>query len=747
METTATTTRTASRGKSAASRKSPKQTTTDVPATGSSYRPALLGRLRDLTQIRYDYPLVLVTSPDGPAVRSLSSVVNGSLQQVAAKGIRGERMRKNVLQLEAQIRSRLASGETGRLSRLWDEAAARLLGADGDADAVEKMRANLERARAVLGLDGEVVDCDEATPSRVFVHVRDVIETRRARGVLREIEDTILRLSDILDADALKSNGRRAAALAAGVGSRQTDLFDFEVMSKILVDALPADPMPARRRKRIEFARSTLESQKFFATVAGDRRAAYPCVFESCEKALEAFHERLPAMVDFVKALRIADLELANRYREDRHDPYFDSLGADSLDPEDLAIFPSMLVCLRAERLDDAEVGKLFEVLASGLPIKVLLQSDDLLEGSLGAGGRVSLGGRAAALARMAVNLGGVHVLQCGASSLYQLADDAGKGLEASGPALFSVFSGAGGRYPELPAYLVSAAATQSRAFPTFVFDPAAGADLAERFSVGANPAPDQLWSVAELSYEDPDLQRLRELVAFTPVDFLACDARFSTHFSPVEKAEWSEDMAAAAECVGPQGQDGKGRTPWIWMVDGDGALRRLRVGELPMRVAAACAETWRSLQELGGVDSSHARRLLERERQVWEEAKEREIAELKSRPQQEAPAAPAAEPGEKGEKAPAEVTGAEEPAPSPDEPYIETPRCTSCNECTNKNNRMFAYNENKQAYIKDPDAGTYRELVEAAEKCQVAIIHPGKPRNPDEPNLEDLMRRAEAFN
>ena len=39
-----------------------------------------------------------------------------------------------------------------------------------------------------------------------------------------------------------------------------------------------------------------------------------------------------------------------------------------------------------------------------------------------------------------------------------------------------------------------------------------------------------------------------------------------------------------------------------------------------------------------------------------------------------------------------------------------------------------------------------YRQLVEAAEGCQVAIIHPGVPRDPNEPGLEDLLRRAEPF-
>jgi hypothetical protein len=58
----------------------------------------------------------------------------------------------------------------------------------------------------------------------------------------------------------------------------------------------------------------------------------------------------------------------------------------------------------------------------------------------------------------------------------------------------------------------------------------------------------------------------------------------------------------------------------------------------------------------------------------------------------------------------------------------------------------MFMYNENKQAYIADLEAGTYRQMVEAAEACKLAIIHPGKPWNPGERNLEDLMKRAESF-
>jgi len=79
-------------------------------------------------------------------------------------------------------------------------------------------------------------------------------------------------------------------------------------------------------------------------------------------------------------------------------------------------------------------------------------------------------------------------------------------------------------------------------------------------------------------------------------------------------------------------------------------------------------------------------------------------------------------------------------------EAYIESERCTTCDECTNLNGRMFAYNASKQAFIKDPKAGTFQQMVLAAERCPVSIIHPGSPLNPAEKNLEKWLKRAERF-
>jgi ferredoxin len=101
---------------------------------------------------------------------------------------------------------------------------------------------------------------------------------------------------------------------------------------------------------------------------------------------------------------------------------------------------------------------------------------------------------------------------------------------------------------------------------------------------------------------------------------------------------------------------------------------------------------------------------------------------------------------GAAGAPATPPAAGAVAAGPGGDLPSIDTALCTTCNECTVRNPQMFAYNAAKQAYIRDPRAGTYRELVETAENCPVCIIHPGKPLDPNEPGLEDLIRRAAAL-
>ena len=142
---------------------------------------------------------------------------------------------------------------------------------------------------------------------------------------------------------------------------------------------------------------------------------------------------------------------------------------------------------------------------------------------------------------------------------------------------------------------------------------------------------------------------------------------------------------------------------------------------------------------------NSHAARLLEQERKAW--ADQAEAAAFAAVANQAQAGAPVVAPSASAAAAPAAAAAVEAaPEKASDDPYIETSRCTSCNECTQINDKMFGYDANKQAFIKDANAGTYRQLVEAAENCQISIIHPGKPRNPNEPGLDELIKRAEPF-
>ena len=81
------------------------------------------------------------------------------------------------------------------------------------------------------------------------------------------------------------------------------------------------------------------------------------------------------------------------------------------------------------------------------------------------------------------------------------------------------------------------------------------------------------------------------------------------------------------------------------------------------------------------------------------------------------------------------------------DEPWIDTPLCTSCNDCLKVNPLLFVYNEEKQAVLGELSNATYAQMVEAAELCPAKCIHPGQPWNQEEPGLAALIERAKPFN
>jgi len=345
--------------------------------------------------------------------------------------------------------------------------------------------------------------------------------------------------------------------------------------------------------------------------------------------------------------------------------------------------------------------------------------------------------------------------------------------------------------------------ALESRAVPNIVFDPDRGGTFSECLDLEGNPSPDDVWTSHELIYVDEEGAEQRMTLPLTIADWALGEERFRAQFSEPEEGA---NLVAFHEYLDLDEAGRADAVPFIYTVDGDRRLGRICVSTELVELAEERLRYWAQLRELAGIEvSAHMReavgeteaRKLEQKLAALKSEYEAKITQLTTQypvlvarkiaegllkangsetvaqllekaeawkgPAFKAPQGldfGAGGAAEARPKAAAEATAAapvteatpeaaaeEDEGPLSSEPWIETIRCTSCDECTRINNKMFAYNEDGLAYIKDPRAGTFRQLVEAAEKCAPSIIHPGDPLNPDEKGLDQLIKRAEPFN
>ncbi len=242
----------------------------------SGLLPALLAPYRDLTSLRYDYPLVLLKDSAEEPFASLASIIDQLVAKSASAGEDEARTRKHLVQLEREIRSMVAAGATGTLSTLWERAATRLAPSSDN-----PLADTFARSRSKLACDGQVVDCDRALPAMLMVRAWRFSEDLRARKMVAEIDRYKFKLWEILRAEFMRSDdGRAPASLKASVGKSFESAFDFTALSSMLAKAAaPAGLSPARRQ-RIEAILNVLENQRFFPTAARAKEA-YP----SCSRA------------------------------------------------------------------------------------------------------------------------------------------------------------------------------------------------------------------------------------------------------------------------------------------------------------------------------------------------------------------------------------------------------------------------------------------------------------------------------
>ena len=390
----------------------------------------------------------------------------------------------------------------------------------------------------------------------------------------------------------------------------------------------------------------------------------------------------------------------------------------------------------------------------------------------------------------------GAFVHQSSQASPSHLVAGVIKGLQSRRPAVFNLYTpcpiehGLADNWSRQAARL----ALESRAFPYFTYDPDAGKTFAECLDLEANPSFDDQWPTYTLKYQDAGAAREIEL-PLTTADWAATEGRFKRHFTNVPQEKWNDDMVPFHQYLQLDTTGREGRTPFIHVLEGS-RLGRQRVSDEMVALAEERLLFWSQLRQLAGVEIAATVR--DRIRAEVAAEYERQIAELKATYAQSvarriaegliaiaegnAPAstrlatpitAPVATPAAQRSSpasvpsssvaqhvSPAPVSSSPvaqdfSPAPVPSaspatgevDPYIESEMCTSCDECLGVSKKIFAYNDNKQSYIKDPKGGTFAQLVKAAELCPVGAIHPGTPLNPNEKDLAKWIERAARFN
>lgn len=758
------------------------------------FRPALLDELVASLRDAPAYPLVVTGTPD-PAqplsARSLHEVLRDATGALPEAGA----LRTNLGAVVPMALRLLREGGSARLGALLTRLSTALGPELGlGEDEARALREELVAVREALPADARVFALREGLPLELH---RAAVEAARAplrRAFQRRLRSLRERLRDLLQLALMPTvEGHTPQRLAAELGGSAARHVDPEALSRTLPGRSPG--LDATRRRRIEDSLAAIEAELARGDATPDPILYFtppgvelpPGLGRQCEHpdplaaAVGCFDGAALGRVPLFRAVRIAELELDGRYRPEHHAALLDDLDWQGFTAEELALVPPVAVVTSGRRLRQRALGSLSTLLRSSRPVHVLVrdalvsedEAEDLSRFHLDLGYLVMAHREAFAIAS---SLARPESLT---RALVRLA-------KAPRPGVAVVHLPSPGLEPWYP--LLAEAALQGRACPEFLYDPDAGPSWAGRFDIDSNPQPARAWPLHRLECSDDEAPRSLDL-AFCFADAVSLEPACARHFHVIPRVAWDDEtqrtLAEYLDRFDPEGRDRS--VPYLWVVDDAGVLQRAIVTRALAMAARDRLRGWRVIQELAGYENAYAERAAAaaREQTLSEAARERSelerahaeaLASARNEgarasmerlaaalirgdglalPPAPSPVRPPAPRGDTSQtEAPAAATvETAEAAPEEedealplDEPYVDSPLCTSCNECTGINGRMFRYNADKQAFLADAAAGTFAELVKAAELCPAHCIHVGRPRSDDATATPELIARATAF-
>ena len=774
-----------------------------------SVLPALLNDYRDATVIRYQYPLYLAPA-DGSETTDLARPVSEhfatALEGFALGPDDARILRDNLPWIERYLKEAL--GDDGPLAapELFAEAAAAMQAhLDLDPGNREKLDSDLQRLANAIAPGGQFLGYGPGVSLHLMLHAVRHRDARKREQLRETIDRHIHGLEALLDVEKAKSkqaNDPGSIQSSVGLGSQY---FDSSALSGALEHrAAGSVEMPAARRARIEAALGTLQSWNDEAVLVriigrldetgfGDLSELQLVDSDDpCSTAAEIYAAEAARFAELFAALRIAELEIDSGYDPSVHDSWFAGFDWQAFSDDELQLVTRVVALVSADHLAGDGLPAFSRLLGSRLPVHVLtwVRAYDNPGARPGEGpfdayrfelGYFGVGHRQAVVAQTSAArhddllAGFLCALDSNRTSLHLI----NRGTQSKA------------KKPLLDAWFVASAALESRAHPFVMVNPDAGDHAAERVSFGGNPQSDSDWPIETLEYRNADGETMKMELAFTFADYALLMPALHEHFRVVPAGLESGDLLPVDQYLEAGDAVADRAVPFVWAIDEDGTLLRLAVSRTLVFACRDRLNYWHTLQELAGIHNYYVeeaidriveeqRAAIETEREQLQKEHEEELESVRSEAAGEAMGQlvdflmgadlsgmvdggqlarmPAAAPAEAEAPQAADAdAGAAEPEPeeaaepeeelSFDEPWLDTASCTTCDDCMSINKMMFAYNEDKQAYIRDPQAGTYADLVAAAEICPAKCIHPGKPLDPNEPGLDELIARAEPFN
>lgn len=490
---------------------------------------------------------------------------------------------------------------------------------------------------------------------------------------------------------------------------------------------------------------------------------------DAASVSMGIFEGHMAKMADGFRAIRKAELELEDEYVPATHDEFFTYFGWHDFNDEEWDLCPPVVAIGGDGAMYDIGFQNLSRALMSGKPIKVLVLDTQVYSNTGGQACTAGFFGQISDMAqhgkavqgkqeiRKEIGLIGMahrtaYVMQSTIAHPNHMIEGFIKGLQARRPALFNLYTscqpehGIGDDLSAHQAKLV----VESRGYPLFRYDPSGGPRPENCFDLEGNPSIEKDWPSYELTYCEDGTEKTMS-VPMTFADFAATENRFRKHFRTAPPETWNENMIALHEFLELDEAAREGMFPFIWSVDRKKRLMRLVVAK-PMVIASEeRRDFWtmlRALARVGEFDSDREGL----EAKLKQQITQRIAANIMQLAGEQGATSgndlePAGLPASSGEGMTENPTEPSSTAAMYVAPWIETERCTACDECIKLNADIFAYNADKKAYIHNPTGGPFQDLVKAAERCTAQIIHPGLPESRTDREIEKWIARAEKYN